>query len=71
MKKKYQKPVARDLGNAMVAAGSCNPTGLGVAPPCSIGSSYTDCILGPEVFGPSCNFGRSATNCPTGVTANP
>jgi len=70
MKKKYQKPVARNLGDLAPADGACS-AGWEVAPVCSIGSSYTLCSQGGEFAGPTCDFvGRSATNCSSqGITA--
>ena len=72
MKKKYQKPMARNLGDYTPAEGACSG-GWEAAPVCSIGSSYTLCSLGNEFGGLSCaSIGRSASNCnPMGVTALP
>lgn len=70
MNKKYQKPLAQNLGDLAPAEGACN-FGWEVAALCSIGSSYTRCDGGGEFGGESCvSVGRSASTCnPTGITA--
>jgi len=72
MKKKYQKPVSRNLGDLAPAEGECL-FGWFVAGACSIGSNYTLCSIGGEFGGAACpSVGRSAASCnPTGITALP
>ena len=71
---KYQKPLARNLGDLISAEG--NPAcsmGFDVRPSvCSVGSNYTICTTGGGFrggVGTCTNLGRSAGTCLAGDTA--
>lgn len=79
MIKKYQKPIARELGDFGIANGwclsglrpaqRCNEGGTNVGPCVTYGSQAgQSCGTGdtPNVPSPNCSRGETATNCGTG-----
>ena len=77
MGKKYQRPVARDLGDLLHASGQVRPMscggGLGVGvDSCANGTSFfvTDCVDGPQFDLADCDLGPTAVACAGGIAAD-
>ena len=75
-KLKYQKPVARDLGDLTHASGASGPNvcvgGVGVATSCTPNGSqfiFAGCSTGGGFGDPDCTAGPAATTCNAGVAA--
>jgi len=70
MKRKYEKPIQRNIRDLALASGACL-SGISPAEQCAPGNTNTaNCNSGSSYSPTSCGPGTSATDCGTGTYAS-